>query len=50
MTTNETRHGQGGHRHEALAVLAMLPARGFTALAWLVALVALLVGSPWLGR
>jgi hypothetical protein len=50
MTANETRQGQGGHGHEALAVLAMLPARGTTAMAWLVALLALLAGTNWLGR
>jgi hypothetical protein len=46
--TSETRNGR--ERYEAMAVLAMLPARGFTAVAWLVGLVSLLVASPWLGR
>lgn len=44
----ETRNGRD--RYDAMAVLAMLPARGFTAVAWLVGLVTLLVASPWLGR
>jgi hypothetical protein len=50
MATNETRTTQGGaNGQQMLAVMAMLPVRGATALAWLVGLVALLVSSG-LGR
>jgi len=44
-----TKHGmQVGH--EAMTVIGMLPARGFTALAWIIGLVTLLVTAPGLGR
>lgn len=44
-----TRHGTRVE-HEVAALIGRLPARGFTALAWLVGLVTLLATAPGLGR
>jgi hypothetical protein len=46
--TNGSRHGH--ERFEAIAALALLPARGLTAMAWLIALIALLLAGSGLGR